>query len=119
MPCPFVHKGLVHQPDAHQAFEGSIDCNFIELPASLEAGNLVLAERLAGLHQDSQDIDSAASAVKLRSFQHFSGFRFQIRIFHFSPVPLFKLTAALSISGGVHVTNRYQNLRITTEKQYR
>jgi hypothetical protein len=78
MPGPFVYKGLVHQPDSQQTFERSIDCDFIESLANRESGYLILAKRLVGFHQDSQDVDSAARTVKLRGLQHFACFSFQI-----------------------------------------
>lgn len=78
MPRPFIYKGLVQQPDAKQAFECPVDCDFIESLTARETGNLILAERPAGLHQDSHDIDPAARTVKLRGLQHFAGFSFQI-----------------------------------------
>lgn len=34
MPCTSIHKCLVHQPDAQQTFERSIDCDFIESSAA-------------------------------------------------------------------------------------
>jgi hypothetical protein len=78
MPGSFVYEGLVHQPDSQQTLERSINCDFIELPVSREAGNLVLAKRFVGFHQDSQNIDSAACTVKICEFQHFACFSFQI-----------------------------------------
>jgi len=51
MPGPFVNKYLMHQPDAQQAFEGSIDCDLVEVIFSRSPGNLVMAERFARLHK--------------------------------------------------------------------
>ncbi len=53
MPCPFVNKYFMHQPDVQQAFESSVDCNLVEVIFSRSPGNLVLAERFARLHKHS------------------------------------------------------------------
>jgi hypothetical protein len=84
MPGPFVHKGLMHQPDVQKAFECPIDCNFIEPLLAQKAGNLVLAERLTGRHQDNQDIDPTTRTVEFCGLQHLTGFYFQIQLCHFS-----------------------------------
>ena len=78
MPGPLVHISFVHQPGSQQTIERSINCDFVESLSDYEAGYLILAKRLIGLHQDSQNVDSAARTVKIRGLQHFACFSFQI-----------------------------------------
>ena len=82
MPRSFLHKGPVYQPDPQQAFEGPVDCHFIEVFFARSPSDLVLAERPARFHQHFQYGRSAFSAVKLRRSQHLAGLRVQVWFHH-------------------------------------
>ena len=72
VPGSLVYKNLMHQPNAQQAFESPVNCDFVEVFFPQSPGNLVLAERLARLHQHFEYRHSAGSTVKLSRFQHFT-----------------------------------------------
>jgi hypothetical protein len=78
MPGPLINKDLMHQPNTQQAFEGSVDCDLVEVIFSCSPGNLVLAERLARFHKHRKYGRSAGGAVKPGGLQHFACFYFQI-----------------------------------------
>ena len=68
MPRSFLYKSLMHQPDLQETFQGSVDCNLVEVFFPQLPGNLLLAQRLIRFHQHFQYGCSALGAVKLRCF---------------------------------------------------
>jgi hypothetical protein len=77
MPGSLIHKSLMYQANSQQTFEGSVDCDFIEVLSAKSLGNLIVAERPAGLEQHLEYGDSAGCAIESGRFEHLAGLSIQ------------------------------------------
>jgi hypothetical protein len=67
MPCSFVHKGLMYQTGLAEAFQCTINRDFIGDDRCKVSRNLPLGQRFACLQQNPENRHSRARSVKVRS----------------------------------------------------
>lgn len=70
VPRSILDEGLVYEARLREAFERSVDCDFVELILAEPFGDLVLSQGFFGLEQHFHHGDPACGAVELRRFQH-------------------------------------------------